>query len=112
MAAPINKLENIANHFEADIFLLGHQSKLAAAPINRIYPVFSGTPKLHHKKIVLVGCGSFARGYIERSKRGRVATGSYVEQGMLGPTVLGNPVISITPGKIDGVWSPEITVSL
>lgn len=128
-AAPLNKLENIAPYWDADVFMVGHMTKSASAPLNRIIPRWSGrgAPRLTHKKIMLVGCGGFHKGYIEGHLQGRVPMGSYVEQRMLNPATIGAPIVKITPkfdyslksgatalreGVKNGVWSPEVTVEL
>ena len=112
-AAPVNKLETLANYWEADIFMLGHMTKMAASPINRIYPLWkTAVPHLRHKKILLVGCGGFCKGYIERSKIGRVPQGSYVEKGLMNPAILGNPLIRVGPNTEEAMWQPNITVEL
>lgn len=121
-AAPLNKLENIAPYWDADIFLLGHMTKMATAPVNRISPRWHGrgAPDLVHRKIMLVGCGGFSKGYVEKARQGRVPMGGYVEQKMLNPASLGAPIIRIEPhvlsvgGKINRnrIWSPEVRVEL
>lgn len=97
--APLNKLENIAPYWDADVFLIGHMTKMATAPVNRVAPRWHGhgAPDLVHRKIMLVGCGGFSKGYVERAKQGRVPQGGYVEQRMLNPAALGAPIIRITP---------------
>jgi hypothetical protein len=121
-SAPVTKLENLVPYWDADIFMVGHMTKLATAPVNRVYASWRGdVPHLLHRKICLVGCGGFSKGFIERSRQGRIPAGSYVEQRMLNPTTLGNPVIRIVPRmmtseQIKGIkqrlWSPEITVEV
>lgn len=123
-AAPLNKLENLAPHWEADIFLLGHMTKRATAPIERVIPRWHGqnAPDLVHKEVHLAGCGGFSKGYVVGARQGRVPMGGYVEQRMLNPTSLGAPIIRITPkrrydiegrrGHNSGEWAPEIRVEV
>lgn len=117
-AAPLNKLENVAPYFDADVYLLGHMSKQATAPIQRIVPRFHGhgAPDLIHKKLMLVGCGGFSKHYVQGAKQGKVPMGSYVEQKMLNPAALGAPLIRIMPRYSfthkAATWTPEITVEL
>lgn len=88
--SPLLKLERQANHWDADLFLIGHQSKLVSAPIERIYPIWDGPiPHLAHRKIMLACTGSFSRGYMVGTKQGAEPAGDYVEQKMLTPTALG-----------------------
>ena len=98
-AAPVNKLESIASHFDADIFLMGHQSRLASAPINRIIPRWDGrgAPDLIHRKILLVGTGSWAKAYVPEARQGNIPHGGYAEAGMMQPAVIGAPLIYIRP---------------
>lgn len=118
--APVQKLESLVyGEWEADIYLMGHCTKMAAAPKNRVYPIWRGVPHLSHRKKVLVGSGGFSKGYIEGARQGQVPCGGYVERGMMKPVVLGCPVIRITPRitevrehgtRLNRVWDPLITV--
>jgi hypothetical protein len=126
--APLMKLENLLPYWDADIFLLGHMTKIAAAPINRITPRWVGpnSPDLVHRKIHIVGCGGFAKGYDLGVMQGTIPMGGYVEQKMMNPTMLGAPIIRIVPRisqkeqprKANGArskkitWSPEVTVEV
>lgn len=101
--APILKLENLAPYWEADIFLIGHMTKMAVAPIPRVEPSFGPqVSKLRHRHIYLVGTGGWLKGYAEESKVGQIPRGPYVEQRMLNPVVLGAPTIVCQPR-----WSPR-----
>lgn len=95
--SPLLKLERMANNWDADLFMIGHMSKLVSAPIERVYPIWHGTgaPRLQHRKILLACTGSFSRGYIPGNKQGRVPQGDYVEQRMLTPTHLGSVTIRL-----------------
>lgn len=96
--APIAKLENLCPYWEADVFLMGHMTKQATAPVNRIYPAYTkGGGSLTHRKIYLVGTGGFSRGYTASRRDGAVPRGNYVEQRMLNPTALGCPLLLIKP---------------
>lgn len=126
VTAPLLKLENILPYWDADIMLIGHMTKQAAAPIPRITPRWIGraAPDLIHRRIYIVGCGGFAKGYTEGAMQGKVPMGSYVEQRMLSPTSLGAPIVKITPRcefrnpTVHGrrhtrqTWSPDIRVEL
>lgn len=118
-AAPVQKIENaVYAEWEADIYIIGHMTKIAGAPKNRIYPIWEGVPHLSHRKKILVGSGGFSKAYEEGSTQGRVPRGGYVEQKMLRPTVLGCPIIRVVP-FIERVtinnreykkWLPKLTV--
>ena len=125
--APLLKLENLLPYWDADIFLLGHMTKMAVAPINRITPRWVGpqAPDLIHRKIHIVGCGGFAKGYDLGAMQGNVPMGGYVEQKMLNPTMLGAPIIHIVPRirshELEGMngrrrkhvtWAPDVTVEV
>ena len=117
---PATKLEGIAAYWEADIFIMGHTTKLAVVPINRVYPVWQGVPHLAHRKKLLIGAGGFSKGYIESLKQGHVPMGTYVEKGMMNPSSLGCPLITIVPhfrdetirGTRQRVWEPLITAEV
>ncbi len=112
-AAPITKLETIANYFEADIFIQGHMTKLAGAPINRVYPKFcSDKFCLEHKKMLLVGSGGWSKAYMVGNRRNGRPHGCYVEQGVMPPTSLGGPFIHITPQWDSRRWCPVLSVEV
>lgn len=120
-AAPVQKIESVVyGEWEADIYIIGHMTKMAAAPKNRVYPIWQGTPHLAHRKKVLVGSGGFSKGYIEQSRHGQTPMGGYVERGMMKPVVLGCPIIRIVPRITDTYegrtrcrsWDPLITVEV
>lgn len=121
--SPLNKLEQAASRFsDADVYIMGHTTKMPAVPIERIYPRWhgQGAPDLTHKRIYLVNSGGFARGHVKGAMQGRVPMGGYVEQGMMAPASLGAPIIRITP-RMDftkhknvktKTWAPEVSVEI
>jgi hypothetical protein len=122
--APLNKLQNAALGFEADIFVMGHTTKSPATPLNRVIPRWAGkgAPDLVHKKVLLVNSGGFNKSYIQGHKQGRVPMGTYAEQGMMSPTHVGAPIIRIEPrtkdtgnhyqGNRHRTWDPKLTVEV
>src|SRR5262249_53370394 len=134
VSAPLTKLENLLPYWDADIFMIGHMTKKAAAPISRIAPMWRGKlPVLVEETIHLVGTGGWLKGYAERSRAGTIPRGGYVEQRMLNPVQLGAPIVTIKPKILDKsttvpntggftrkswkqrqrrsrIWTPEITV--
>lgn len=111
--APIMKLENLAPYWDADVFLIGHMTKLATAPLNRIYPSFVGKiGKLRHKRISLVGTGGWSKGYMEGATQGAVPRGGYVERGMMNPVCLGAPLIYFMPHRTSNKHANETTVNI
>lgn len=98
--APLNVLEHIIKVFDADIYLMGHQHKKVAAPLDRIYINWhERSPVLHHRRIILACTGGFLKGYMQGSKNRGRAQGTYVEQRMLSPTALGGLTIYIRPRR-------------
>lgn len=120
--APLMKLENqVLPYWEgADVFLLGHTTKIATEPINRMSPCWNpgrrAIPELSHRKVLLVGTGGFCKAYVERAMQGRIPRGGYAEKQMLGPAVIGAPLIRIIPRIVvlnyRATWQPEISVEI
>lgn len=119
---PLLKLENFAPYWDADIFIMGHATKVCAAPITRVVARWAGpgAPDLVERKIHLVGAGGFFKGYAQGAKQGNVPMGSYVEQKMLAPVSLGAPIIRIAPHirwttrerRRHRAWSPDVSVEV
>ena len=123
MAAPLQKLEKVAGSWDAHIYLMGHQTKRAGAPIPKLYPEWDRrgiNHKLRHIDRYIVGTGGFSRAYQEGSKQGNIPRGGYVEKAMLTPIVIGAPIIYIDPrivnhdvnGKRHNYFQPEIKVEV
>lgn len=123
MASPIQKLEKIASVWDANIYLMGHQTKRASAPILKMYPDWTRFGKAHKLRATerhLIGTGGFSRAYQENCKQGNVPRGGYVERGMMTPVVIGAPIIYIEPriinrdidGKRHNYFQPEIRVEV
>ena len=80
--------------FDADIYMIGHMSKKATAPVDQLYA--SRTGNLSHRSKYLVGTGGFSQGYHEGSvSAAGNARGSYVEQGLMKPVTLGAPILTV-----------------
>jgi hypothetical protein len=100
--APLNTLEKKAASFHADIYAMGHQSKLGTTKVPYLELTGGGKRgklKVRNKTKTLVATGSFLEGYCVGSTAGRTgrARGGYVEQRMLTPTTLGAPLVTVTP---------------
>lgn len=91
-SAPLNKLENLVAAFDADIYLMGHQHKISAAPIHQVY-MTPNSGRLAFRSKVIASTGGFLRGY----NSGRNMRGGYIEKKMLKPVSLGSPLIKIRP---------------
>lgn len=112
VAAPLNLLQKVATHFEADIYLMGHQHKAVSALLDRLYITTHGKPILYDRTKALVATGSFLKGYMQGSKKGGRPQGTYVERRMLMPVALGGPLISITPRHHEFIDDLDIRVSV
>lgn len=96
-AAPITKIETIRPGFDADVYLMGHMTKLAGARTQAVGPAEKGDG-LIHRDVVLSGTGGWFQGYMYQSKQGAGrAGGSYVEQRNLHPVAIGGPIIHLRP---------------
>lgn len=114
-AAPLNKLENLAYAFDADMFLLGHYTKKGVVPLQRISMTRVKPYQLEHKDIHLVATGGYLKGYMAGSQMEGRPQGSYVEQGMMAPVALGSPVVRLRPHYESGKSNPirlEATVEV
>jgi hypothetical protein len=109
----LNRLERVAAHFDADIYLMGHHHKAVSAMVDRLYVTSRGKPVLVDRTSALVCTGSFLRGYMQNSQLipGR-PRGGYVEQKMLMPVALGGPLLTITPRRHETYNDLDITVSV
>lgn len=61
----INKRENLAANFEADIMLMGHDHHKFGERVIRLAVTPRGKPKLVHKPMIVAATGSFQRAYAE-----------------------------------------------
>lgn len=92
--ASINAVEQMEKIAEADIYLMGHDHKKSAVPLNKfcIKEAATKNQKVHIKRIWLARTGSFLRGYMD----GRP---SYVTDACLPPTDLGVVKFTLTPKR-------------
>lgn len=120
IGAPLNKLELLPAYWDADIYLMGHQSKKVAAPLDQIRPLWkgSGEPRLTHRTILIAGTGGFSRAYLAGHRQGGTPRGGYVEKGMMSPVALGGVVVKVRPrwkydraGKCQ-YWSPDLSIEM
>lgn len=105
--SPTNALEKKILGFDADIYCMFHTHTLGAVPRDRVYPVWGRTQgSLHHKRLYLVTCGAFLKGYEERSRRNGRAGGGYAEKAMMNPLALGSARIWFRP-----TWKTDLSRS-
>lgn len=116
--SPSNTLEKKILGFDADIYLMGHTHTAGAIPRDRVYPYWGKTMgHLTHKKLYLVNCGAYLKGYEERRQRGGRPQGGYPEKGFMNPLALGGAKIHFRPtwkrvrGNLTG-GDPVVEVSV
>ncbi|MCG3772211.1 MAG: hypothetical protein JW384_03417 [Nitrosomonadaceae bacterium] len=97
--SPLNKLYHVMHTFEADIYIIGHQTKKPAVKVPRLYMTSRPPYSIASKDKILAGTGGYSLGYEWQSKtpNGAKAEGSYVEKGMMTPVSLGGITIRIKP---------------
>lgn len=97
-SAPLNKLENIADSFDADIYLMAHQHKLVATRKPQLYMSQRAPYRVKERERVLVSVGSWLRAYQASSKQpGGRAGGTYVEKRMMPPVAVGGCIVKVRP---------------
>jgi len=100
-----NRIDKIAQTFDADLYLMGHWTRMTNTPVQRLYVDWETTPSIESRTLHLVGTGGFSPGYVQGSREGMTPRGGYVETALMRPTVLGNPLIRCLP---DGEIQVEI----
>lgn len=87
--AKVNRLEDVAHAFNADIILVGHEhEKIVAPPVLRLGLTQEG--KLIEEEQYAIMTGSFLKGYVEKAT-------TYIEKKMYPPTDLGIVEITVVP---------------
>lgn len=96
-SAPLNKLYHVAAGLEgADVYLMGHTTKMPVVRLSRPRPLWDcNPPDLTHRDIFLVNTGGFSRSNVPGSRRGSIPRGDYAEAGMMTPSPLAAPIIHI-----------------
>lgn len=119
-ASALTKLERYAGYVDADVLLMGHQSKLGYLPKPRFGMSASrgrlggkerhGTPRLVNRTQHLIATGAWMEGYhVGTPKRGR-PQGSYVEKSMMVPAALGGMAVIFEPHLFPQSNSYEIRI--
>jgi hypothetical protein len=92
---PLNKLYHYSHGFVgADVYLIGHTTKMSVARLSRPTPDWSKSD-LTHSDIFLVNTGGFSKSSIVGHCNGRIPRGEYAEVKMLTPSPLAAPLIYI-----------------
>src|SRR5262245_60918416 len=83
----LNKLYHLAAGLQgADVYLMGHNTKVATTRLSRPLPIWGKKPTLKHQDIWLVNCGGFSKSNIVGHRQGAIPRGDYAEQGMMTPS--------------------------
>jgi hypothetical protein len=92
----LNRLYHIATGLPgADLYLMGHNTKVATARLSRPFPVWDKEPRLRHQDIWLVNCGGFSKSNIVGHRHGAIPRGDYAEQANYTPSPLSAPIITV-----------------
>lgn len=93
----LNKLYHVQGTLQgADVYLLGHNTRLAAAPLGRTFPTWGKKRQNHaltHRNVYLVNTGGFSKSSIVGNRVSQIKRGGYAEQGMMVPSPLRAPFI-------------------
>lgn len=101
-----NRVQQMAEAAEADLYLMGHDHKRGALPLNRLRLNGSGASlSLSNRKVYLGRTGSFLRGYVPGER-------SYVADGMMNPCDLGVVVYTLTPRRIKTNWEDRLEIDI
>lgn len=88
-AGPLNQLEKLMRAFDAQVYIVGHHHKLVAARAVKLEEDAKAPTKLRATDSVLVGAGSWLRGYMADEV-------TYAEAGLMVPLATGAPIIRVT----------------
>jgi len=92
----LRKLAAAITSWDATVYMMGHLHQLESAKVDRGYTTHSRSPVLIAKPLLLVGTGSYLKGYQQGSRYGGRPRGSYVERAMYPMTSLGSPLVTLT----------------
>jgi hypothetical protein len=109
--AAFNRLQRTASEFVwADVYMMGHTTKMGAMPLSRPWPIWGKSGQKHdmiHKNYYLVSTGGFSKSNIIGHRDGTIPRGEYAEQRMLGPSPLSAPIITV---DIQESWPERLSV--
>lgn len=89
----LNRVQQMAESAEADIYLMGHDHRKSAGFTTRLrLSQGAGSVRLSHRKVLQARTGSFLKGYVEGKK-------SYIVDRAMSPTDLGVVKIELTPKR-------------
>lgn len=94
--ASLNKLYHVAAGLHgADVYLMGHSTKMGTVCVSRPQPVWEPTPDLVHRDVHFVNTGGFSKSCTVGHRRGNIPRGDYAEQGMMTPSPLRAPIVHV-----------------
>lgn len=89
----LNKLYHTSAGLQgADVYLMGHNTRLGAVRLARPYPNAAFDDLTHHD-VLLVNTGGFSKSNVVGHAKGRIKRGDYAEQGMMTPSPLAAPLV-------------------
>jgi hypothetical protein len=93
----LNKPYHVAGGLQgADLYLFGHDTKIATTRLSRPYPRWDvNPPRLEHRDIWLIRCGGFSKSNILGHRIGSIPRGDYAEQAQFTPSPLSAPIITV-----------------
>ncbi len=96
--SPLTRLYHVMHQFDADIYLIGHQSKKPAVKVPVLY-ITDRTHRLAAREKILAGTGCFAEGYHYKhmDPTRKRPQGGYVEQRMMPPAAIGGILLKVRP---------------
>lgn len=92
LGGSLNRVQQMAEAAEADIYLMGHDHKKSVASTTRLKLKQGRGFRLTHRKMLLCRTGSFLKGYVE-------GQASYIADRAMSPTDLGVVKIELTPRR-------------
>jgi len=93
VGSSLNKVENMVDAADADIYLMGHDHKKGVVPKSRLKLSESrNVLTMENRKILLIRTGGFLRGYVDQKQ-------SYIADRAYSPADIGTVLINITPQR-------------
>ncbi len=91
----LNRLYHIAAGLQgADVYLMGHDTKLSTSRLSRPFPQWDAhPPTLEHRDIHIVNCGGFSKSNVVGHRVSGIIRGDYAEQGNMTPSPLDAPLV-------------------
>jgi len=95
----LNKLYHLAAGLQgAEVYCMGHNTKMVSGRLSRPFPIWGKRNSEHsmeHRDVHIVNCGGFSKSNIVGHSVGARPRGDYAEQGMMTPSPLNAPIITV-----------------